>query len=117
MNKILTIILFTFIISFSNASFYPPDAKADTAANLRACNMAVDRLNTLGFNYPRFPQNTKPIDFGAVTCGVIEGTYDDIIQIETNPLRVTVYSGARQSGYCLNWTTNNLRKIKKSSDC
>ena len=42
---------------------------------------------------------------------------NDLIQIETNPLRVTVYSGARQSGYCLNWTTNNLRKIKKSSDC
>ena len=117
MNKILTIIFFTFIISFSNILFYVSEAKADAASNLRACNKAVDRLNTLGFSYPRYPQNTKPIDFGAVTCGVIEGTYDDIIQIDSNPLRVTVYSGASQSGYCLNWTTNNLRKIKKISDC
>jgi hypothetical protein len=89
MKKILFSSFLILTISISNIFFYPSNVKADTAGDLEACNMAIDRLNTLGFSYQRFPQNTKPINFGAVTCGTSEGT-NDMIMILVNPLRLQV---------------------------
>ena len=116
MNKILTIIFFTFIISFSNILFYASEAKADAASDLRACNKAVDRLNALGFSYPRYPQNKETINFGALTCGTVKGT-NDIITILTNPLRLEVHNYLTGRGYCINWNTNRITKFQNRSEC
>ena len=75
--------------------------------------MAIDRLNTLGFSYQRFPQNTKPINFGAVTCGTSEGT-NDMIMILVNPLRLQITNNYTGAGFCINWRTKQYCKNSKS---
>tara|TARA_B100001057_G_C22441666_1_gene791427 strand:- start:141 stop:494 length:354 start_codon:yes stop_codon:yes gene_type:complete len=117
MNKILILFFFTFIISFSNIFFYPSEAKADAASDLGNCNKAVDRLNTLGFSYPRYPQNQQTLNWGGtLTCGEVEGT-TDMITILINPLRLEVHNYLTGRGYCINWNTNRIKKFQNRNEC
>ena len=109
-------IFFTFIILFSKILFSTSVVKADSAENIRLCNKAVDRLNTLGFSYPRYPQNQKTYLVPHLICGMVKGT-DEAINILTSPLRLEVYNLITGKGYCVNWNTGRITKFQNRSEC